>query len=276
MGSVKDLEVLEEPSGAQMGSGRFHFSDRYSVFDWGEMPDLIENKGKALCMIGAHFFETLQSMGINNHYLGVVDVDGQAKPLREVEAPSQIMEVKLVRVIEPDVSGGSYDYSVYRGEEGNMLIPLEVIYRNSLPPGSSVFGRLQRGEMRIEDLGLDSLPEPGATLDEQEAARRAADVVRDSGQPVFLELRTYRFRAHSMYDPDLYRTKEEIARWKERDPIDLLVGRLRERGVLDGDDVQRLDKEAQAEVAAAIEFAEAGTLEPLSDLERFVHSEVRP
>jgi pyruvate dehydrogenase E1 component alpha subunit len=110
----------------------------------------------------------------------------------------------------------------------------------------------------------------------EEAARRAADVVRDSGQPVFLELRTYRFRAHSMYDPDLYRTKEEIARWKERDPIDLLVGRLRERGVLDGDDVQRLDKEAQAEVAAAIEFAEAGTLEPLSDLERFVHSEVRP
>lgn len=166
MGSVKDIEVIEKPSGARMGRGRFHFSDRYSVFDWGEMPDLIEGKGKALCMIGAHFFEALQSMSINNHYLGVVDADGLAKRLHELDAPSQIMEVRLVRVIEPDVSGGSYDYSVYGGEKGNMLIPLEVIYRNSLPAGSSVFGRLERGELSVEELGLGSLPEPGEALDE--------------------------------------------------------------------------------------------------------------
>ncbi len=166
MGSVKDLEILEKPSGMKVGRGRFHFSDRYSVFDWGEMPDLIEGKGKALCMIGAYFFETLQSLGINNHYLGVIDGDGKAKRVGEVEAPSAVMEIKLVRVIEPGISGSSYDYSVYRGEKGNMLIPLEVIYRNSLPEGSSVFGRLQRGELRIEDLGLDSLPEPGEMLEE--------------------------------------------------------------------------------------------------------------
>lgn len=166
MGSVKDLEVLEKPSGAKVGGGRFHFSDRYSVFDWGEMPDLIEDKGKALCMIGAYFFETLESMGFNNHYLGVVDGDGEVKRLDGLEAPSGIMEVKLVRVIEPVVEGSSYDYSAYRGEAGNMLIPLEVIYRNSLPEGSSVFQRLKKGELRIADLGLGRLPEPGEMLRE--------------------------------------------------------------------------------------------------------------
>ena len=57
----------------------------------------------------------------------------------------------------------------------------------------------------------------------EEAARRAAAEVRDGDRPCFLELRTYRFRAHSMYDPDLYRTKEEIERWKEHDPIPALT-----------------------------------------------------
>ncbi len=166
MGSVKDLEVLEEPSGARPGRGRFHFSDRYSVFDWGEMPDLIEGKGEALCMIGACFFERLESMGIANHYLGVVDASGVARRLRDLEAPSAVMEVRLLRVLQPGMVEGRYDYSAYRGGEGNMLIPLEVIYRNSLPEGCSVFGRLRRGEISVEDLGLSAQPEPGERLRE--------------------------------------------------------------------------------------------------------------
>jgi pyruvate dehydrogenase E1 component alpha subunit len=109
----------------------------------------------------------------------------------------------------------------------------------------------------------------------QDAARRAAETVRHSGQPVFLELRTYRFRAHSMYDPDLYRTKEEIERWKQRDPIDLLLARLRADDLIDDAELERLEKEVQDEIAAAIEFAEQGTLEPVTDLTRFVYSERR-
>ena len=54
MGSVKDLTVINAPSETQAGLGRFAFSDRYSVFDWGEMPDHIDGKGAALCVIGAH------------------------------------------------------------------------------------------------------------------------------------------------------------------------------------------------------------------------------
>lgn len=106
-----------------------------------------------------------------------------------------------------------------------------------------------------------------------DAAHRAVTAVRAGSQPVFLELQTYRFRAHSMYDPDLYRTKEEIARWKQRDPLTLLGDRMRRDGLLDDDDLASLDGEVAAWVTAAIEVAERGTLEPVADLTRFVHSD---
>lgn len=164
MGSVKDLEVIEAPTEDMPGRGRFRFSDRYSVFDWGEMPDHIEGKGAALCLIGAYFFERLEAMGIATHYIGVVGDDGVARRLVELEAPADTMEVRLVRVLEPVVAGNAYDYSAYRGAKGNFLLPLEVIYRNSLPAGSSVFKRLEDGSLSIEDLGLQRMPEPGERL----------------------------------------------------------------------------------------------------------------
>jgi len=105
------------------------------------------------------------------------------------------------------------------------------------------------------------------------AARRAASEVRDGGRPVFLELRTYRFRAHSMYDPDLYRDKEEIEHWKQHDPIPALTQQLREGGLLSDADIQNLEEAIAAEIANAIAFAEAGRLEPVEDLERFVYWE---
>ncbi len=64
MGSVKDLEVVEKPTRGAMGVGRFRFSDRYSVFDWGEMPDRIGCKGEALCLMGAYCFEKLEEAGV--------------------------------------------------------------------------------------------------------------------------------------------------------------------------------------------------------------------
>ena len=77
----------------------------------------------------------------------------------------------------------------------------------------------------------------------EEAARRAVAEVRDGGRPCFLELRTYRFRAHSMYDPDLYRAKEEIERWKQHDPIPALTRRgCRPPGSLNDEDVEQLER----------------------------------
>jgi pyruvate dehydrogenase E1 component alpha subunit len=105
------------------------------------------------------------------------------------------------------------------------------------------------------------------------AARDAVMAVREGGAPAFLELRTYRFRAHSMYDPDLYRSKEEIERWRERDPIPALTARLQAAGALDGEALARLEAEVASEVEDAVQYAEAGTLEPAGELTRFLHSE---
>jgi pyruvate dehydrogenase E1 component alpha subunit len=110
----------------------------------------------------------------------------------------------------------------------------------------------------------------------EEAAHKAAAEVREGGRPCFLECKTYRFRAHSMYDPDLYRGKEEIERWKQRDPIPTLTGQLVSARLIDQDEIQQLEREVADEVQAAIEFAAAGTLEPVEDLERFVYYEGAP
>lgn len=164
MGSVKDLRILEKPGKHTMGAGEFIFSDRYSVFDWGEMPDHFTRKGEALCIMGAYFFERLEEMGIQSHYMGVVE-NGRAKRLDELEEASNTMRVHVLRVIPPEIREGTYDYSSYKNEKGNFLIPLEVIYRNSLPAGSSVFRRLKEGSLRLEDMGLAAMPSPGQKLE---------------------------------------------------------------------------------------------------------------
>ena len=105
------------------------------------------------------------------------------------------------------------------------------------------------------------------------AAHRAAAEVRGGERPCFLELKTYRFRAHSMYDPDLYRTKEEIESWKQHDPIAALSRRLEAVGLLVDEDLAEMERAIAAEIAGAIKFAEEGTLEPVEDLERFVYAE---
>jgi len=107
----------------------------------------------------------------------------------------------------------------------------------------------------------------------EDAASHAAEAVRGGGGPHFLELRTYRFRAHSMYDPDRYRDKAEIEGWRHRDPIPLLVEQLTAAGTIDDALVEQMEKEIEAEVDDAVAFADAGTLEPVEDLERFVVSE---
>jgi pyruvate dehydrogenase E1 component alpha subunit len=76
-----------------------------------------------------------------------------------------------------------------------------------------------------------------------------------------------------MYDPDRYRDKAEIERWKERDPIPALTERLIAAGTLGEGDLEQIDTEVGAEVDDAIAFADAGTSEAVEDLERFVTSE---
>ncbi len=163
MGSVKDIEIVKAPTETSTGTGRFHFSDRYSVFDWGEMPDLIPGKGKALCIISAFFFEEVEKHGISTHYRGIIE-NNKLKKLSDLREPSNIMEIELVRVVHPDKKEGKYEYLKFRKLPSNFLIPLEVIYRYVLPEGSSVFKRLKEGKLTPSDIGFQKMPEIGARL----------------------------------------------------------------------------------------------------------------
>jgi len=186
MGSVKDLKIIVKPAPNKMGVGIFHFSDRYSVFDWGEMPDHIDGKGAALCLMGAYCFEQLESEGVETHYRGLVDKNGEVVTFKDLEAPTSNMEVKLVNVYKPeigDVEGKVvYDYSCYTPNLKNCLIPLEVIYRNGLPEGSSVFKRLAQRKVTIKDLGLDHHPLPGERFTKPSAPNSKKPTVTSHGK----------------------------------------------------------------------------------------------
>ncbi len=105
-----------------------------------------------------------------------------------------------------------------------------------------------------------------------EAAAKAITMVRE-GRPYLLECRTYRFRAHSMFDAELYRSKDEVTEWKKRDPITMFFDQMKAAGVLTDADYEAIEKEVAKEVDDSVAFAEAGTWEPVSDLTRFVYSE---
>jgi pyruvate dehydrogenase E1 component alpha subunit len=102
------------------------------------------------------------------------------------------------------------------------------------------------------------------------AARRAVAHLRAGHGPYLLECRTYRFRAHSMFDTQAYRTRDEVEHWRERDPIARLRTWLQDSHLMHTHEAAALEAAIEAELDAAVAFAEAGTTEPVADLERFV------
>lgn len=108
------------------------------------------------------------------------------------------------------------------------------------------------------------------------AARRALAEIRRTGKPYFLECRTYRFRAHSMFDAQLYRSKAEVETWKAKDPIRRFGDWAISANLIHPEDLATIQREVDEEVAAAAAFAEAAPLEPLEDLQKFVTAPERP
>jgi phosphoribosylaminoimidazole-succinocarboxamide synthase len=191
MGSVKDLLVLKPAYENHEGVGNFVFSDRYSVFDWGEMPDHITGKGRALAVMAAFNFEELERRGIRTHYQGLVSSSGalvRFSDLAVEEGGLATMQVSLARVYRPIVrefwTGEhvevGYDYTFFeqhRGQINNYLVGLEIIFRNGLPLGSSIFKRIERVQQLadakqsraevnsiLKELGVKQLPQPGQML----------------------------------------------------------------------------------------------------------------
>jgi len=155
-------------------------------------------------------------------------------------------------------------------------LPLLLLYENNLYAMGTAIERSQAQldmELRARGYGVPAEAVDGMDVLAVEAAtRRGVEAVRSGGGPHLVEFKTYRFRAHSMADPDLYRTKAEIEGWHERDPIALFVARQD----IEESAVAELTAAVDAELEAAVAEAEAGEWEPLDNLERDVYTEPAP
>lgn len=164
MGSAKDIIDLGRYN--LEGEG-FFFLKRYSVYDWVDekrkMREEILHKDTASCLLTAYLFEKSEDAGIPTHYEGLIK-NGKVVKFDELNEPTNVMKIKKFDVIKPKFEDGKYDYSVFTGDLADFIVPLEIISRYFLPKGSSIFGRLKRGEITIEDLGLNHYPEPGEEL----------------------------------------------------------------------------------------------------------------
>lgn len=174
-GSVKDIYQISK---SEVG---FKFSDRYSVFDWGEMPDLIKNKGESLCIIGQAFFELLEGPKFWSEFLlslednadSVLTKSERSLLLRLKDSglnthykrrEGDFLIVEKVDAYPPEFKAGSYDYSSYQNRDTQrpFLIPLECIFRFGVPRGSSILKRVDNLEYQ-KFLGLNSPPKEGDT-----------------------------------------------------------------------------------------------------------------
>ncbi len=159
MPSVKEILVDEAPTDGS-GRGRFRFTDAYSVFDWGEMPDAVPRKGAALCTMGAFNFGVLEDDGLPTHYRGVV-VDGAVRPLAEADEPPTEMAVTLGTRPPLARDDDGYDYDAYHEAAGDAyVVPLEVVFRNAVPPASSL-----RDRYTPREAGLDRETWPARPVD---------------------------------------------------------------------------------------------------------------
>ncbi|WP_418286150.1 phosphoribosylaminoimidazolesuccinocarboxamide synthase [Halorubrum sp. DTA46] len=170
MTSVKEFRVDEPASADRLGRGRFVFTDAYSVFDWGQMPDAIPRKGASLCTMGAFNFELLEAEGVPTHYRGVADPDGdEVVQLAGASAPPTEMAIGLTRVPDLPYEGpeAGYDYDAFHAAGGdNYLVPLEVVFRNRVPVGSSLRRRTAPADFGLDDTpGIDAEAWPDGPVD---------------------------------------------------------------------------------------------------------------
>ncbi|MFD8589872.1 phosphoribosylaminoimidazolesuccinocarboxamide synthase [Streptomyces sp. NPDC059637] len=143
LNSTKNLHVIEPPTTEQEGVGVFEYTDHYTVFHYGRMPDAIPGKSEAICRMAVFNFRLLEDAGVRTHF-------------RRFIAPNRI-EFTLARLPEPATRP-------LTPASGNYLLPLQVLFRNELPSGSSVHRRLAAGDLAPADVGLDTIPPVGEKL----------------------------------------------------------------------------------------------------------------
>lgn len=139
----------------------------------------------------------------------------------------------------------------------------------SIERHSAVTDLVRKGEgLGVEGRRCDGMD----VCDTQAAVAEAVEIARDEQRPILIEAMTYRFRGHSMADPERYRTREQVAQWRERDPIEAYTKRLTLAGLLDDAALATLDREATAKVEAAVGFADSSPNPAASTLTDDVYS----
>lgn len=155
-------------------------------------------------------------------------------------------------------------------------LPVLFLCENNLYAMGTALGRHQSQTAIARKADAYAIPAEAVdgmdVLAVETTTRKAVNFVRQGSGPYFIEYRTYRFRAHSMYDAELYRTKEEVAQWKQRDPIASFEQHLRALELLRDADVEKIETAIAAEIAEAVAFAEAGEWEPIENLTRDVYT----
>ena len=178
-GSVKDVY-------SHGGDYIFDYSDRYSIFDWGEMPDKLNNKGKSLAVMAHLFFkyfgkpdlwqdidrkkitlnsdilELLQKQGLSHHSQGLINDRGNDL---NSEKAQTFLKIEPVEIHRPVFENNKYDYSFYKTRPIGSLVPLEVIFRFGMPKGSSLLRRLKKKPSYLKDIGLINMPKEGDIFD---------------------------------------------------------------------------------------------------------------
>src|SRR3989338_4921845 len=159
--SVKRIGVLQSPTANSLGIADFTYRPVFSVFDFGTIvpPVLLDNSTVSL-MAGFNF-ELLRERGIDSHYYGLITDKEKRVSAKEIILhrldPPRTMRVKYANRLMPEFRDGKWDYSMFgKGDITCYIQPIEFISRNSLPESSSVWKRIKRGEISLEDLGLPS------------------------------------------------------------------------------------------------------------------------
>jgi pyruvate dehydrogenase E1 component alpha subunit len=134
-----------------------------------------------------------------------------------------------------------------------------VVENNGYAMGTSVERTSNVRELYTLAEAYDMPAEPVDAMDVEivhEAVGRAAERARKGDGPTFLEFKTYRFRGHSMSDPQKYRTKEEVAEWKQRDPVELIKDRILSQKIATEEELAAIDAKIKVQVEESVTFAE--------------------
>ena len=211
---------------------------------------------------------SMHMFDIERHMFGGNGIVGAQIPIAAGVAFSQVYRKKVLEAEEKGVTlcffgdGAIHQGSFHEALNLSSVWKLPVVYiceNNQFGMGTN-FRRVSS----VDDFSVmgSSYGIPGSQVDGMnvlevyEAVKEASQRAADEGLPSLLEVKTYRYKGHSMSDPAKYRTKEELAAYKKQDPILLLEARMKEENLLDQNTYDAMDKEAKQIAADAVKFAE--------------------